>query len=149
MVNSKNLKFILGLLYFIILLLFLSILFSKFSLSEIRSYEFLRINSEYFNELKEKNLLITFFIVFVFIIFWVLMLGFGMPVALMSGFILGKWLGTLCTVLGCSLGSLLLYLTSKYFLYDYIVNNFQSKYINLAAKFKKNDKLLIPRQSKF
>ena len=50
-------------------------------------------------------------------ILWVFpFLGFGSPVALIGGFIFGKWIGTLLVVLGLSIGATFIYLFGNYFL---------------------------------
>ena len=66
-------------------------------------------------------------------------LGFGSPVALMGGFILGKWIGTVVVVLGLSIGATFLYIFGNYFLKDLIREKFLSKYQNLDTKFKKSE----------
>ena len=66
-------------------------------------------------------------------------LGFGSPVALMGGFILGKWIGTVVVVLGLSIGATFLYIFGNYFLKDLIREKFLNKYQNLEIKFKKSE----------
>ena len=56
MENTKKIKLFIGLSYLLIVCLFLYFFFSKFSLSEITSYDFLRDNQSYFFELKKSNL---------------------------------------------------------------------------------------------
>ena len=73
------------------------------------------------------------------IIMWVLMAGFLSPVAIICGFVLGKWMGTLCVVVGGSVGATLLYIIGKYFFYNFIKQKFSDKYIKLEKKFKKNE----------
>ena len=70
---------------------------------------------------------------------WVLLLGFGSPIALLSGFIFGKWIGTLIVVVAISIGATFLYLFSKYFFKDIIEKKFYEKFKNLNEKFKKNE----------
>ena len=65
--------------------------------------------------------------------------GFGSPVALMGGFIFGKWIGTLVVVLGLSIGATFLYIFGNYFLKDFIKEKFLFKFKNLESKFKKNE----------
>ena len=87
MENIKKFKIYLGILYVLLISTFLYFFFSKFTLQELSSYEFIKNNVDYFSNLKDKNyytLLLTFFL---FVVFWVLLLGFGSPVALASGFI--------------------------------------------------------------
>ena len=91
---------------------------------------------------KEKKLKIFLGSTYVLIILsflWVLLLGFGTPIALLGGFIFGKWIGTLVVVISLSLGATFLYLFSKYFLKDMIEKNFLEKFKNLNEKFKKNE----------
>ena len=38
------------------------------------------------------------------------MAGFGLPVALLAGFIFGKWLGTFILVIGMTIGATILYM---------------------------------------
>ena len=66
-------------------------------------------------------------------------LGFGSPVALVGGFIFGKWIGTLVVVLGLSVGATFLYTFGNYFLKDLIREKFLYKYKNLDLKFKKSE----------
>ena len=67
------------------------------------------------------------------------MLGFGSPIAILGGFILGKWIGVIIVVLGLSIGATLLYLFGNFFLRDIIKNKFLNKYKNLELKFKKSE----------
>ena len=108
MENTKKIKLFVGLSYLLILCLFLYFFFSKFSLSEITSYDFLRDNRFYFIELKNSNLFLISFIFLALTILWVFpFLGFGSPVALLGGFIFGKWIGTVIVIfykiIGCNL----------------------------------------------
>ena len=59
-------------------------------------------------------------------ILWVFpFLGFGSPVALMGGFILGKWIGTVVVVLGLSMT--FIYIFGNYFLNRlYFLNKYQN-----------------------
>ena len=90
MEKTKKIKLFIGLSYLLIVSLFLYFFFSKFSLQEITSYDFLRNNRSYLIELKNSNLFLAS-ITFVFLtVLWVFpFLGFGYPVAIMGGFIFG------------------------------------------------------------
>ena len=117
MENTKKIKLFIGLSYLLIVCLFLYFFFSKFSLSEITSYDFIKNNSVYFAELKNSNLFLISIIFLALTILWVFpFLGFGSPVALMGGFIFGKWIGTFVVVLGLSIGATFLYIFGNYFL---------------------------------
>ena len=140
MEKTKKVKIIIGLSYLTLLIIFLLLFFSNFSLQEITSYEFIKNNRQYFVELKNSNLLLISIIFLLLTILWVFpFLGFGSPVALMGGFILGKWIGTVVVVLGLSIGATFLYIFGNYFLKDLIREKFLSKYKNLETKFKKSE----------
>ena len=140
MENTKKIKLFIGLSYLLILCLFLYFFFSKFSLSEITSYDFLRDNRSYFIEIKKSNLFLISIIFLVLTVLWVFpFLGFGSPVALIGGFILGKWIGTIVVVLGLSIGATFLYIFGNFFLKDLIREKFLNKFQNLEIKFKKSE----------
>ena len=66
-------------------------------------------------------------------------LGFGSPIALLGGFMFGKWLGTIIIVIGLSVGATFLYMFGNYFLKDLIREKFLNKYENLERRFKKSE----------
>ncbi len=139
MEKSKKIKIIIGLFYFIVLISFLYFFFTKFTLEELTSYEFIKNNREYFSNLKSSNLFLLSLISFLSIILWVVMAGFGTPVALLSGFIFGKWLGFAIVVFGMSVGATLLYIFGNYFLKDIIKKKFLVRFKKLEIKFKKSE----------
>jgi uncharacterized membrane protein YdjX (TVP38/TMEM64 family) len=139
MKKEKKLKFFLGSTYVLIILSFLWVFFDNFSLSEISSYEFIKSNNDYFNQLKNKNFFLISLVFFIFTIIWVFLLGFGSPILLLSGFIFGKWMGTTYAVLSLSIGATLLYIFANYFLKDLVEEKFSKRFSNLNEKFKKNE----------
>ena len=144
MEKAKKTKIIIGLSYLILLTIFVMLFFSKFSIQEITSYDFIRENRLYFLKLKNSNLFLTSAIFLIFTILWVFpFLGFGGPVALVGGFIFGKWIGTAVVVLGLSVGSIFLYSFGNYFLKDLIREKFLNKFKNLENKFKKSEFLYL------
>ena len=93
MEKAKKTKLFIGLSYLILITLFLFLFFSKFSLTEITSYDFIRENRSYFLNLKNSNLFLVFLFFLILTILWVFpFLGFGSPIALLGGFIFGKWI---------------------------------------------------------
>ena len=137
--KSKKVKIILGLFYLIVVSSFLYFIFSKFTFQELASYEFIKNNRDYFFELKQSNLLLISFIFLVSTIVWVIMAGFGSPVALLAGFIFGKWLGTFIVVFGLSIGATILYIIGNYFFKDIIKEKFLYKFKILEIKFKNSE----------
>ena len=139
MEKTKKIKLSIGFFYLIFVSVFLYFFFSKFTLQEITSYEFIKNNRDYFFELRQSNLLFLATIFILFTIIWVLAAGFGSPVAIFAGFIFGKWMGTFLLVLGLSIGATLLYIFANFFLKEIIKQKFSEKYKNLDAKFKKSE----------
>ena len=140
MEKSKKLKLFIGLSYLILLSVFLYLFFSKFSFQEITSYDFIKENRLYFLEVRNSNLLLIFIIFLIITILWVFpFLGFGTPIALMGGFIFGKWVGTLVVVLGLSIGATFLYIFGNYFLKQIIREKFLNRFQNLENKFRDSE----------
>ena len=139
MKKEKKIKLFLGTTYVLIILSFLWVFFDNFSLSEITSYEFIKNNLEHLNLLKNKNFIFVSFVFFIFTVLWVLLLGFGSPILLLSGFIFGKWFGFIYAVLGLSIGATLLYTFANYFLKDLIEEKFSKRFSYLTEKFKENE----------
>ena len=140
MEKSKKIKLFLGLSYLILITAFLFFFFSKFSLEEITSYDFIKQNRAYFIELKNSNLFLVFLIYLLFAILWIFpFLGFGSPIALLAGFIFGQWIGTIVIVLSLSIGGTFLYIFGNYFLKDFIKEKVLVKFQNLEKKFKESE----------
>ena len=140
MEKAKKIKIFIGLFYLVAICLFLYFFFSKFSLQDLTSYDFIKENRSYFFELKNSNLFLTSIIFLLLTILWVFpFLGFGSPVALIGGFIFGKWIGTLIVVLGLSIGATFLYVFGNYFLKDLIREKFLNRFKSLEIKFKKSE----------
>ena len=144
MEKSKKFKIYIGLFYVTVVGVFLYYLFSKFSLQELTSYEFIKNNIDYFSKLKKTNIFILSLFFLLFTILWVFpFLGFGSPVSLLAGFILGKWVGTITVVLGLSIGATFLYIFGNFFLKDFVREKFLNKFQNLDDKFKKSEFLYL------
>ena len=140
MEKNTKIKFYVGISYIILVSVFLFFFFSKFSLQQITSYDFIKVNSSYLMSLKTSNLFLVFIIFLISSILWVFpFLGFGSPIALLGGFIFGKWIGTIVVVLGLSIGATFLYLFGNFFLKDIIREKFLNKFKNLESKFKESE----------
>ena len=140
MEKSKKIKLFIGLFYLILVGIFLYFLFSKFSFQQLTSYEFIRENINYFLKIKNNNTFLISLFFLIFTILWVFpFLGFGSPIALLGGFILGQWLGVLIVVLGLSIGATFLYIFGNYFLKDFVREKFLNKFENLEIRFKKSE----------
>ena len=143
MKKAKKIKIFIGLFYFTAVCLFLYFFFSKFSLQEITSYEFIKNNRDYFFELKKSNLILLAGYFILICIVWTLLGGFGSPIALFAGFIFGNWLGTFLLVIGMTIGATCLYIFANYFLKELVKEKFLNKFQNLKFKFKKSEFLYL------
>jgi len=144
MEKNTKIKLYVGISYLILVSTFLFFFFSKFSLQEITSYDFIKENSLYLLEFKNSNLFLVSIIFLILTILWVFpFLGFGSPIALLGGFVLGKWIGTIVVVLGLSIGATFLYIFGNYFLKELIEEKFLKKFQNLQIKFKKSEFLYL------
>tara|TARA_Y100001970_G_C14013424_1_gene739692 strand:+ start:49 stop:768 length:720 start_codon:yes stop_codon:yes gene_type:complete len=139
MQNIKKIKIILGITYLCLVFTFLMIFFMNFSLNEITSYEFIKKNSQYILDLKNSNFTISILLSFIFIVFWVMLLGFGSPVCLLGGYIFGKWIGTVIVIFSLTVGASIVYLIANFFFKNFINEKFSSKYSFLIEKFKKQE----------
>ena len=114
-------------------------IFTKFSFQEITSYEFIKINRDYFYNLRESNLILLGILFILFSTLWVFAAGFGSPLALLAGFIFGKWFGLLFALIGMTLGATLLYIFANFFLKDMIRDKFLNQFKKLEEKFKRSE----------
>ena len=137
--KSNKVKIIIGIIYITVLFLFIYLFFSNFTYEEVASYKFIQTNREFFLNLRENNLILLSLILVICTIFWVLLLGFGIPVGLLAGFIFGKWIGTLLAVFSLTLGATILYILGKYFFLNLIRSLYYEKFSKLENKFKKNE----------
>ena len=143
MAKSKKIKLFIGLFYISAVGLFLYFIFTKFSFQEITSYEFIKNNRDYFYDLRKTNLFLLGVSFILFSILWVLAAGFGTPLALFAGFVFGKWLGLLFSVIGLSVGAALLYVFANFFLKELIREKFLNRFQNLEEKFRKSEFLYL------
>ncbi|WP_415308530.1 VTT domain-containing protein [Candidatus Pelagibacter sp. Uisw_099_02] len=139
MQKSKKVKITLGLFYLLVVSSFLYFFLSNFTFDELTSYDFIKNNRDYFFDLKQTNLILISLVFIISTIFWVLMAGFGLPVALLAGFIFGKWLGTFILLIGMTIGATTLYILGNYFFKEVIKEKFLDRFKNLEIRFKKSE----------
>ena len=139
MEKSKKVKITLGLFYLLVVSSFLYFFLSKFTLEELTSYEFIKNNRDYFFALKQTNLFLISLVFLISTIIWVIMAGFALPVALLAGFIFGKWFGAIILMIGMTIGATILYMLGNYFFKEVIKEKFLNRFKNLEIKFKKSE----------
>ena len=137
---SQNLKITIAIVYSICLAIVLYVVFVNIEISSLNDYSYIRENSEELIKFKNdnKNLFIIIFF-FLFSILWVFFLGFGSPIAIISGFIFGKWLGTIISVLSFTIGSSLLYILVQIYFSQFIIEKFSSRIGKFRDLFNKNE----------
>lgn len=137
--NSSNLKFTVGSIYLVLIIIGLYFLFSAIDIKDLTSYEFIKSNKDIILKYKTENFLFLVIIFFIFAIIWVLLLGFATPLLLFAGFVFGKWWGILIVLTSTTIGATLLYLLAKLFFKDIIEKKFALKFYKLKKYFSKND----------
>jgi len=136
---NKNIKITLGSIYLIILITFLYFLLSKFDTSRISDflyYKEIQINLE---EIIGKNLIVNLILFFSFSVIWVVLLGFGSPLLILSGILFGKWVGTTISTVSISVGALSLYIIASYFFKDLVNQILKDKFEKYIERFQKNE----------
>ncbi len=139
MQKTKKIKIIIGIIYLILLFIFLYLFFSKFTLEDITTYRFIQTNMKYLVNIKQTNIILLSLFFMIFTIIWVFILGFASPILLVAGFIFGKWLGVLLAVSSLTIGATILYIFAGYFFKDLIIEKFLNKFKNLKSKFRENE----------
>ena len=139
--NSLNLKLIVGTVYISIISIGLYFLFSAIDIKDLMSYEFIRLNKDLILKYKNENLVFLTVGFLIFSIVWILLLGFAMPLLIFSGFVFGKWWGTLIVLVSTTIGATLLYLMVGFFFKEQIEKKLAPKFLKLREHFNKNDLL--------
>ena len=139
----KKVKIIMGVIYLVILTIFIYFLFNYFDFEDISSIKVIHSNQDQLKILKENNLILLISIFFFITVLWVFLLGFGSPVALIGGFIFGKWIGTIVVTLSLSIGALCLYILAKFFLHEFLKEKLFMKFKKLDLMFQKKQLLVM------
>ena len=108
-------------------------------LSQINNYAYIKENSLFLVEFKNSQLILFTILFFTFAVIWILFLGFWSPIAIVSGFIFGKWYGTIISVFSFSIGSSLLYILASFYFKDFVIKNFSKKIEKYKNLFNKNE----------
>ena len=137
--SSLNFKFILGIIYLVIFSIGMYFFFSVIDIKDLTNYEFIKLNKEIIFKYKTENFLFLNIIFFIFSILWILLLGPVFPLLVLSGFVFGKWWGTLIVVTSIAIGATLLYMLVNFFFQDVIKQKLVPKFDKLKEFFIKND----------
>jgi len=121
------------------LISFLYFLFSKFDVSRIDDFSYYKTIQENIDETIGNNLVFNLMLFFIFSIIWVILLGFGSPLLLLSGMLFGKWIGTIISAVSISIGALSLYIIASYFFKDLVNQILKEKFSKYIERFQKNE----------
>ncbi len=136
---TRNIKITLGLLYILCLSLILYAFFYFVDVTQINNYTYIRDKTQFLIEIRDQNF-VGFTIIFIlFVIIWILLLGFASPVALVAGFLFGKIFGTLISVIAFTIGCTLLYTFAKQYLKNMILDKFSIKISKFKELFNENE----------
>ena len=136
---SKNLKIFLGISYLLILFVFLYFIFGSIDLSRLDDFSYYKELQSDLDTFVSSNIFINLVYFFIFGVLWVMLLGFGYPILIISGILFGQWLGTAISVLSLSLGALALYLIGNFFFRDLVKTILERKFSNYISLFQKNE----------
>ena len=136
---NLKLKLLLGTIYLICFSSLMFIIFSNFDFKDLSDVNFFKNNQQLLNDFKLENTFLLLLFFSIFSIVWILLLGFGFPLALFAGFVFGKWTGTLISVVSFSIGATLLYYLANFFFKDFIKKKLSKKKDKFIKLFNKND----------
>ena len=136
---SRNLKIFLGISYLIILFAFLYFIFTGIEISKLNDFSYYKELQKNLNNFVSNNILINLIYFFIFAVIWIALLGFGLPLLIVSGILFGQWLGTLVSVISISVGALILYSFGNFFFRDLVNKILEQKFEKYILLFKRNE----------
>tara|TARA_B100000780_G_scaffold260901_1_gene212965 strand:+ start:385 stop:1110 length:726 start_codon:yes stop_codon:yes gene_type:complete len=136
---NKKLKLFLGISYLVILSMFLYFVFLQIEISRLNDFSYYKEFQINIDSFLGDKLYINLLIYFVFSIIWVILLGFGSPLLIVSGIFFGKWIGTFVSVISISIGALILYQIANFFFKDLIKDLLEKKFSKYINFFKQNE----------
>ena len=136
---NKNIKITVGLIYTLCLGLILYGFFNFVDVFQLNDYSYIRDKTQFLIAIKDQNSFWFTILFFLFSIIWVLLLGFASPISLVSGFLFGKYFGTLISVLGFTIGCTLLYILANQYFKDIILKKLTNKISKFKDMFNRNE----------
>ena len=136
---SKNLKIFLGITYLIILFAFLYFIFTGINISKLNDFSYYKEIQNNLSNYVSANITINLIYFFLFAVLWVVLLGFGSPLLIISGILFGQWIGTIVSVISISFGALILYSIGNFFFRDLVEKILKKKFDKYILLFKKNE----------
>ena len=136
---NKNLKVLVAIIYLTCFGMLLYGFFTFFDITQISNFAYIKDSTKILIDLKNQNLIIFTIIFFIFTVIWILLLGFASPIALMTGFIFGKYFGTLVSVVSFTIGCTMLYALVSLYFKNLVLKYLPRKIFKLKNLFNKNE----------
>lgn len=136
---SKNFKIFLGISYLLILFIFLYFIFENIQINRLDDFSYYKELQSNLDTYVSANVFINLVYFFIFGIIWVMLLGFGSPILIISGILFGQWLGTAISVLSLSFGALALYSIGDFFFKDLVKTILKKKFDKYILLFQKKE----------
>jgi len=136
---NKNLKVLIAIIYLTCFGALLYGFFSFFDITQISNFAYIKDSTKVLIDLKNQNLIIFTVIFFIFTIAWILLLGFASPIALTTGFIFGKYFGTLVSVVSFTIGCTILYSLVSLYFRNLVLKFLPKKIYKFKNLFNKNE----------
>ena len=136
---SKNLKIFLGVSYLLILFAFLYFIFGNIQVNRLDDFSYYKELQSSLDSHISSNIFINLVYFFIFGVVWVMLLGFGSPILIISGILFGQWVGTAVSVLSLSVGALILYSIGNFFFKDIVKLILEEKFAKYISLFQKNE----------
>ena len=114
-------------------------IFLKIEIGRLDDFSYYKTIQENIDETIGKNLIFNLILFFIFSIIWVVLLGFGSPLLLLSGILFGKWIGTIISTISISVGALSLYIIASYFFTDLVNQILKEKFSKYIERFQKDE----------
>ncbi|MDG2186748.1 MAG: VTT domain-containing protein [Hyphomicrobiales bacterium] len=132
-------KKILLIIYSLALLLFLYLIFNKYTFIQIVTLEFAPILKADLLNITGDNHLYIVFLLIILGLFWSFFLGFTSPIAVFCGMILGNYFGSLIAIVGLTLGSTFLYVSAQNFFSQNLSKISYNKFEKIRSRFHNNE----------
>jgi len=129
----------LGISYLLILFIFLYFIFENIQINRLDDFSYYKELQSNLDTYVSANVFINLVYFFIFGIIWVMLLGFGSPILIISGILFGQWLGTAISVLSLSFGALALYSIGDFFFKDLVKTILKKKFDKYILLFQKKE----------
>ena len=136
---SQNLKIFLGISYLILLFAFLYFIFASIEINKLNDFSYYKDLQKDLSNYISENTVANMIYFFMFAVLWVALLGFGLPLLIISGILFGQWIGTLVSVISISFGALILYSLGNFFFRDLVKKILEKKFDKYIFLFRKNE----------